>query len=77
MGDNLREMRLQADAIVCISCAEDMEKILKDKEGIVDASVSYKDDSVVVKYDPGIIDRKEVYTAVRKLTFPLKIVSEK
>jgi len=74
--DNIKEMRLQAKGIVCISCAEDMEKILRDKNGIIDVSVSYADDSVVIKYNPETIDRKEVYASVRKLTFPLKIISE-
>ena len=77
MSGNFKEMSLRADGITCTSCAEDMEKILKDREGIIDVSVSFVDDAVIIKYDPGVIDRKEVYTAVRKLGFPLKIVSEK
>lgn len=76
MSENIKEMKFQAEGITCTSCAEDMEKILRDKDGIIDVSVSYTDDAVVIKYNPEIIDRKEVYTAVRKLGFPLKIVSE-
>jgi Cu+-exporting ATPase len=76
MSGNHKEMCLKADGITCTSCAEDMERILMDKDGIIDVSVSFVDDTVVVKYDPEIMSRKEVYTAVRKLGFPLKIVSE-
>lgn len=77
MPDSIREMKLMADGITCISCAGDMEGILREKPGIIDVSVSFADDAVVIKYDPLIIDRKEVYMSVRKLGFPLKIVSEK
>ncbi len=77
MSENLKEMNLKADGIVCTGCAKDMENLLLDKDGIEDASVSFKDDIVQVIYDPDIIDRKHVYMAVRKLGFPVKIVSEK
>ena len=77
MSDNLKEMNLKADGIVCTGCAGDMETILLDREGIVDATVSFIDDVIQVIYDPDIIDRKHVYMAVRRLGFPVKIVSEK
>ncbi len=77
MSENLKEMNLKADGIVCTGCAGDMETILLDKDGIEDATVSFIDDIIQVKYDPDIIDRNHVYMAVRKLGFPVKIVSEK
>ncbi len=76
MDKNVKEMRLKADGITCSSCAGDMERILADKDGIVDVSVNFVEDNVVIKYDPDVIDRKQVYFAVRKLGYPLKIVSE-
>lgn len=77
MSENIKEMNLKADGIVCTGCAEDMKNLLLDKDGIEDASISFIDDFIQVKYDPDIIDRKHVYMAVRKLGFPVKIVSEK
>ena len=77
MSENLKEMHLKADGILCTGCAEDMEKILNDNEGILHASVSFRDNIIQVKYDPEIIDRKHVYMAVRRIAFPLKILSEK
>ena len=77
MSENLKEMNLKADGIVCTGCAGDMETVLLDKDGIEDASVSFKDDIIQVTYDPDIIDRKHVFMAVRKLGFPVKIISEK
>jgi Cu+-exporting ATPase len=72
----MKEMRLRADGITCSSCAADMENILAGKDGILHVSVNFIEDSVVIQYDPDILDRREVYTAVRRLGYPLKIVSE-
>jgi Cu+-exporting ATPase len=76
MEKNLKEMRLKAEGIVCTGCAEDMENILLDKEGIEEATVSFIDDFIEVKYDEDVIDRKNVFIAVRKLGFPVRIISE-
>ncbi|RJQ20586.1 MAG: heavy-metal-associated domain-containing protein [Nitrospiraceae bacterium] len=76
MGKDIKEMSLQTGGIVCTGCVEDMERILRETEGIVDASVNYQDETVHVKYAPGLIDRKKVYAAVRKLVNVLRIISE-
>ncbi len=76
MDKNIKEMRLKADGITCYSCAEDMENILADKDGIIDVSVNFVEDNIVIRYDPDVIDRKQVYMAVRRLGYTLKIVSE-
>lgn len=72
----MKEMRLKADGITCSSCAGDMEEILAGKDGIVSVSVDFVEDDIVIRYDPEIIGRREVYIAVRRLGYPLKIVSE-
>jgi hypothetical protein len=40
MQDGLKSIRLQVDGITCAGCAEDMEKILLEKDGISEASVN-------------------------------------
>lgn len=72
----MKEIRLKADGITCSACAGDMEEILAGRDGILNVSVNFIEDSVVIKYDPDVISRKEVYMAVRRLGYPLKIVSE-
>ena len=76
MENNIREMKLQAKDLVCSACAADMEGILKEKQGIVDASVDYPNEVITIRYDLGAIDRKEVYLTVRKLSGISKIISE-
>ena len=53
-----------------------MENVLRERAGIIDAAVKYSDGSIRVTYDPNLIDRKEVMSAVRRLGFPVKLVRE-
>jgi copper chaperone CopZ len=76
MDKKHKEMILLADDITCTSCAEDMEQILRGTEGITDASVNYNEDTISIRYDPEVIDRKQVYIAARKLGSIRKIISE-
>jgi len=76
MGNNIKEMKLKTEGIVCSGCAEDMERILRETEGILDASVNYKDEIIHIKYDPELIDKGKAYMAVRKLCNISKIISE-
>lgn len=76
MDENIREMKLQAEGITCSSCTKDMENILRDKDGILDATVRFADETIDIRYDPGVIDRKQVFTAARKLGYKVKIIHE-
>jgi copper chaperone CopZ len=72
----MKEMKIKTDGIVCAGCADDMEKILRETEGILYASVDYPNEVICIKYDPDFIDRKKVYLAVRRLCKISKIISE-
>lgn len=72
-----REMVLQAEDITCSGCAGDMEKILRQREGVMEASVDFTNGIIRVKYNPLLLDRKAVFGAVRGLGFKVRIVEEK
>lgn len=76
MEDNTRELIFKAEDITCSSCAADMEMILQEKEGIINASVHFAEETVRVRYNPRKLDRKEVFIAVRKLGYKIKIIAE-
>jgi Cu2+-exporting ATPase len=73
----LKEMRLKAEVLDCSDCVSDMEKILRDTDGIIDASVNFKEDTIYVRYDPGVLDRKQVFSSVRRLGYKVKIADKK
>lgn len=70
-----KRIKLKAEDIICAGCAEDMQTILKDTEGILDARVDFSDGTVKIRYDPDIIDEKQVFNKVNKLGFESRILS--
>jgi copper chaperone CopZ len=76
MESKAKEMRIRLQGITCSGCAEDMQKVLRDKEGIIDAKVDYAEGIVSVRYKPESVDRKKVYLLVRSLGFSADIISE-
>jgi P-type Cu+ transporter len=76
MKENEREMMFQAENITCSSCAGDMENILLATEGIIDAVVNFAKETVWIKYNPEVLDRKEAFLAVRKLGYRIRVLGE-
>lgn len=75
MPDKTARITFQATGIQCAGCAEDMEKVLRTMDGIHDASIKFTDEIIDVTYDPDVIDPKQVYVAVRKLGFRIRILT--
>ena len=76
MDENALEVTFQAEDITCSGCAGDMENILRETEGIIDASVDFAEETVWIKYDPQQLDRKRVFFAVRRLGYKIRVISE-
>lgn len=55
-----KEMLLQAEGITCLSCAGDVEVILRGGKGVIEASVNFANEIISVRYDPLLLDRKAV-----------------
>ncbi len=77
MTNHAKEMKLKAEGLSCAGCVEDMEKILRDTEGILSATVNYAEGLFTIRYDDEVTDRKQVFFAARKLVAKLNIISEK
>jgi len=75
MQDGLKKIRLQVDGITCAGCAEDMEKVLLDKDGITGASVNYAEGIINIEYDPRILSERDIFITVRKLGLKTRIIS--
>ena len=66
--DNLRQAVLKIDGMFCVSCATGAEYALKEKVGVVDASVDYDNESGNVIYDPLKISKDEIIQAITPYT---------
>ena len=69
-----KKLKLQAEGIMCTGCVEDMQTVLRDTEGINDATVNFSDGIIDINYDPEIIDTRAVFIRVRNLGFKTKIL---
>jgi len=65
---NLRQATLKIDGMFCVSCATGAEYALKEKEGIIDASVDYDNENGKVIYNPQKISKDEIIQAVAPYT---------
>ncbi len=75
-NDEMKTIKLQVEDLTCAGCAEDMGNVLRDKEGITEASVNFADGMVTIIYDPGVRSGEQVFSAVRDLGYKTKIISE-
>jgi copper chaperone CopZ len=65
---NLRQATLKIGGMFCASCATGAEYALKEKKGVVSASVDYDSESGKVIYDPSKISKEELIQAVKPYT---------
>ncbi len=75
-NDKMKKMKLQVEDLTCAGCAEDMGNILRDKDGITEASVNFADGMVTIIYDPEVRSGEQVFSDVRDLGYKTKIISE-
>lgn len=72
----IKTIKLKVDDIVCTGCAEDMETVLLDQDGILEANVSFADDLIQIQYDTSMIERAAVIKAVIGVANISEIISE-
>lgn len=72
----IKQIKLKVDDIVCTGCAEDMETVLLNNDGILEANVSFAADLIDIEYDTDEIDREEVIKAARGIANISEVISE-
>ena len=69
----LRNINLKTEGIACIGCATDMETVLNNTDGILDATVSYASGTINIEYEPAEITPQQIILIIRKMG--LKVIS--
>lgn len=72
----IKAIRLKVDDIVCTGCAEDMETVLLNQDGILEANVSFADDIIDIQYDSDVIERAAVIQATMGVAKISEVISE-
>ncbi len=63
----MKRMSLKVDGITCSGCAIDVESVLKNTDGILDAEVRFADGAINISYHPEGIGEKQVVELIKKL----------
>ena len=71
-----KEIKLKVREIPCTGCAEDMETVLRDEDGIVEVKVDYAGDMILIKYDPDEIDRHAVIEAAERVANISEVITQ-
>ena len=72
----IKTIKLKVDDIVCTGCAEDMETVLLNQDGILEADVSFADDLIEIQYDASMIERAAVIKAAMGIANISEVISE-
>ena len=62
----MKTVLLQIQGMHCDGCAETIKVLLDIEAGVKASSVSFKDGSARVLYDPAVIDEKKLVAAIEK-----------
>jgi len=60
-----RKVVLDISGMTCASCAQTIEKALKEQEGVEQATVNFASEKAYVTYDPKVTNKKELVETVR------------
>ncbi|MEK6582768.1 MAG: heavy metal-associated domain-containing protein [Nitrospirota bacterium] len=72
MGKTLKQVNIQVEGISCTGCATDIETILRNTDGILDAKVIYATGMIKIEYDPSEIKTDQIFSIVKKIGFNIK-----
>ena len=72
---NVKKISLAAEGIICSGCAMDMEKVMRDMDGLLDVSVSYSKGSIAVTYDPAELTEEDIIATVKRFGLKTRIIA--
>ncbi|MBW2467611.1 MAG: heavy-metal-associated domain-containing protein [Deltaproteobacteria bacterium] len=71
-----REIKFLIEGITCTGCAMDMENIMLDMDGVIDASLNFAEGVFTIQYDPEEIGAKTIAKKVQNMGFGTKLITE-
>lgn len=76
MTENIKNIKLLVDGIICTGCATDTENILLDLDGIEDVGVDFAKGAIEIEYNPEDITLDDILKKVTELSFKIKTTEE-
>lgn len=75
-GNKLIKQNFPVLEMTCAACAVSVESMLKNTQGVKDASVNYANQSALVEYDSSLVNTLDLQHAVRSIGYDLVIATE-
>ena len=71
-----KKILLAAEGIVCSGCAEDMENVMRDMDGILDVAVSYAKGTIAITFDPEEIAEADILATMKRFGLNVRIAAD-
>lgn len=65
-------LEIEIDGMHCVSCSVNIDGVLEELPGVVEARTSYAKGKTVVVYDKGKVSEKEIREEIVKLGYKVK-----
>ena len=73
IAGDLRSATLEVKGMTCASCPLTVKQILKKQPGVSEASVDYKSQIALVRFDPDTVQPEQLAKAVTDIGFPTTV----
>lgn len=60
-------LNLKVEAISCAGCAQDIETVLRNEDGVLDASVDFSTGSISIEYDAAETDEDRLFGVIKRI----------
>ncbi|MFO7819175.1 MAG: heavy metal translocating P-type ATPase [Halanaerobacter sp.] len=71
-GVKIEEETIKIEDMSCASCAQNIEKVLNQAAGVLEAVVNFAAENAVVKYLPNLVDRAEIISEIEKIGYTVQ-----
>lgn len=72
--ENKKQLSIQTEGITCAGCAMDLETVLRNIDGIFNATVNYAEDTIRIEYNPDKLKAEQILAIVKKMGFKIKLL---
>ncbi|MDH5267958.1 MAG: heavy metal translocating P-type ATPase, partial [Candidatus Bathyarchaeota archaeon] len=72
-----KKSQLKVKGMHCASCAQSIEKVLKEHRGVKEANVNFATEKAYIVYDPNLTDKKELIETVRSTGYDMQSETKK
>ena len=74
MEKTAKQINLRVKEFSCTGCVTDIETILRNTDGILDAKANYATGIITIEYEPAEIEENKILSIFNKLGLQLRVM---